>query len=85
MQPKTEKPLYTDVMAHVLLMERRPLPGGRLRGRAILSSHFSLPGKSRAKRITSIAARQFGRLAKTAFITPAGTLDLHLSPVDEMI
>jgi hypothetical protein len=84
MKPKTRKPLYTDVMAHVLLMERRPLPGGRLRGRCTsYLLHSSLPGKSRAKRITSIAAPdKFGRLAKTAFITPAGTLDLHLCVIE---
>jgi len=84
MKLKTRKPLYTDVMAHVLIMEGHPLPGDRRRGRCTsLSSHSSLPGESRAKRITSIAApEEFGRLAKTAFITPAETLDLHLSPVD---
>ena len=83
MKPKTRKPLYTDVIAHVLLMDAYPLREDRLRGRAILSSHFSLPGKSRAKRITSIGAPdKFGRLAKTAFITPAGTLDLHLCVIE---
>ena len=47
---------------------------------------FDLDSRRVVGMVTSIAAPdRFGRLTETAFITPAETLDLHLSPVEETI
>ena len=86
MQPKTEKPLYFDCMARIPLIERHLCREIAVAADALLIFSFtSVRHEPREENHLHRRARQIWKAGQTSFITPAGTLDLHLSPVDEMI